>query len=141
EPSSKEGPLSHKLAEWIRFRPVLFCYEAVSLFSRIRTIHVLRAEDGSRSAQVTKLSVVKSFPFFCQFLKQRRWLPVFFAHRLLIFKHRIVDCFQSDLIGIKHWAASIDWEAVTIDPDDINIRRPGDDSFFENLSSFINHGI
>src|SRR6202034_2972085 len=52
-------------------------------------------------------------------------------------QHRL----QSDGVGVEHRAAAIDWPAVAVDPDDVDVGRALCFALFENLRPFVDHRI
>ena len=64
--------------------------------------------------------VFETLAFRNQLFKQSSGLEVV-AHLRLKFLHLGEDLVQANRVAIEHRAATIDWPAITVDPDDIDV--------------------
>src|SRR5882724_358032 len=73
-------------------------------------------------------------------IQQGRGLPVL-ALRLPPLLHPVAHGLEPDLIGPEHRAAPVDWPAVAVDPDHVDVARPDRDLLLQDLGPLVDHRV
>ena len=85
------------------------------------------------------LALAKSNTLFCTGLKQSAdiQLPVRMLESPML--QGFADLSRPDLICIVEKPTAVTWEAISVDPDEINVIRAVDDALLQHVSGFIDH--
>src|SRR5215471_8934870 len=72
--------------------------------------------------------------------QQRRRLVARVAGPRGEIREPIADMPEADCVRIEHRPTAPDRKAVAVDPDHVDVSRPGRDAFFENARGLVDHG-
>src|SRR5690606_28570898 len=84
------------------------------------------------------LHILKPLALLGKPRQQRRHLRVG-AHALAVLLELVDHGLETHGVGVEHRTAPVDRPAVTVDPDDVDVRGPDRDAFLKDLGALVDH--
>src|SRR4051812_30688375 len=82
----------------------------------------------------------EAFPLIRFFAQQRRKFELG-LHSIFLALQAIDDLLKTDAVGPEHRSAAVDWPAVAVDPDHVDIRGALRNALFQDLRALVDHRV